>query len=189
MTTPSRLAANAANAQLSTGPSTPEGKARSSRNALTHGLTARDLVLPAADREEYDALRAALLDDLQPQGALELELFDQLLHAAWNLRRVRRLEVDLSCGRHGDRLSDDALDATFNRYARYHARFERSFYRALKELRVLQSARALRQPEAQLPALAAPAKSPKRTQIAESPAPFPYSPTPLLTSPVSPPIT
>ena len=44
-TSPARLAANTANAQHSTGPRTPEGQARSSQNARTHGLTARDLVI------------------------------------------------------------------------------------------------------------------------------------------------
>ena len=37
---PARLAANRANALRSTGPRTAEGKARSSQNATTHGLTA-----------------------------------------------------------------------------------------------------------------------------------------------------
>ncbi|GEM_PF-2524684 len=38
--TPAKLAANRANARLSTGPRTPEGKARSSQNATTWGFTA-----------------------------------------------------------------------------------------------------------------------------------------------------
>jgi hypothetical protein len=42
-----RLAANRANAQLSTGPTTPEGKARSSRNAVKTGLTGRTVLLPS----------------------------------------------------------------------------------------------------------------------------------------------
>ena len=41
MSTQAQLAANQANAQLSTGPNTEEGKAASSRNNLTHGLTYR----------------------------------------------------------------------------------------------------------------------------------------------------
>jgi hypothetical protein len=46
--------ANAANARLSTGPRTAEGKARSSQNVRTHGLTATELVIAAEDREEFD---------------------------------------------------------------------------------------------------------------------------------------
>src|SRR5215470_3200783 len=39
-TSPLRIAANRRNAQKSTGPRTPEGKDRSSRNARKHGLSA-----------------------------------------------------------------------------------------------------------------------------------------------------
>ena len=162
-----------ANAQLSTGPRTPEGKARSSQNAQTHGLNARDLVIRAGEGEEFQLLLASLQADLQPQGALEDDLFGQLLHAAWNLRRVRRLETDLARGPH-DRLADDACEKAFNRFARHHARFERSYYRALRELSALQTNRALRaqlqaQPAAALPVLASITEMTKRTQTTLSP--------------------
>ena len=160
--------ANTSNAQLSTGPRTPEGKARSSQNALQHGLNARDLVIRADESEEFQLLQASLQDDLQPQGALEQDLFGQLLHAAWNLRRVRRLEADLARGPH-DRLTDNSCDRAFTRFARHHARFERSYFRCLRELRALQTNRALRaqlqpQPAAVLPALASITEMTKRTR-------------------------
>ena len=41
-----QLDANRRNAQLSTGPQTPEGRAAVRHNALTHGLTAQYAVLP-----------------------------------------------------------------------------------------------------------------------------------------------
>jgi hypothetical protein len=53
---PARLAANTANAQYSTGRRTPEGQARSSQNARTHGLSARDVVIAPDEREEFDEL-------------------------------------------------------------------------------------------------------------------------------------
>ena len=46
MPTKKQNEANRRNAQLSTGPKTTNGKARASRNALTHGLFATDLLLP-----------------------------------------------------------------------------------------------------------------------------------------------
>ncbi len=45
---PAQLAANRANAQHSTGPRTPEGKAASARNALSHGGHASDDTMRAA---------------------------------------------------------------------------------------------------------------------------------------------
>ncbi len=48
-----RLAANRANAQLSTGPNTAEGKAKSSLNAVKTGLTGRTVVLPTDDAQAY----------------------------------------------------------------------------------------------------------------------------------------
>jgi hypothetical protein len=44
-----KLAANRANAKKSTGPRTPEGKRRSSKNAVTHGMFCNDTVLPGED--------------------------------------------------------------------------------------------------------------------------------------------
>jgi len=174
--------ANTSNAQLSTGPRTPEGKARSSQNAVKHGLTARDLVLRADESEEFYQLQASLQGGLQPQGALEQDLFGQLVHAAWNLRRVRRLEADLSRGPH-DRLADDSCEKAFNRFARHHARFERSYFRCLRELRVLQTNRALRaqlqpQPAAALPSLTSIRELTKRTRF-----PLPQHPTPITQHP------
>jgi len=47
MVSDKQLAANRANAQRSTGPRTPEGKAIARYNALTHGILAR-AVIPEA---------------------------------------------------------------------------------------------------------------------------------------------
>ena len=52
-----RTEANRANAKRSTGPRTAEGKARASKNALAHGLTARDIIV--GDEDEHFRVRAA----------------------------------------------------------------------------------------------------------------------------------
>jgi hypothetical protein len=144
MSSIAKALANAANAQLSTGPSTPEGKARSSQNALRHGLTARHLVVREDQRPEFELLRQSLLDELDPQGAIETFTFHQLLHAAWNLQRFRALEADLMVNGL-DPVLDDSAAKTLDRLYRYAARAERSYYKALNELRTLQTNRALRQ--------------------------------------------
>jgi hypothetical protein len=145
MNSAARQTANAANARLSTGPRTEEGKARSSQNARTHGLTAADLVIAAEDREEFDELHAQLQSDVAPQGAIQQTLFDQLVSAAWNLRRIRRMEAELtaSARTYRDILDDPDLTAKLDRLARHHTRIERSFHRSLRELKSLQTDAAL----------------------------------------------
>jgi hypothetical protein len=133
-TSPAHLAANAANAQHSTGPRTPEGQARSSQNARTHGLTARDLIVAAGEREEFNELLNDYQTDVRPQGAIQQTLFDELVGAAWNLRRIRRMEVQLC----SDTADDDDLQKKLDRLARHKTRIERTFHRSLKELKTLQ---------------------------------------------------
>ncbi len=160
MATAAQITANQANAQHSTGPRTPEGKARVSQNALRHGLTAARLVVRDDEREEFTALHDALLAELDPQGAVETVTFDELLHAAWNLYRFRRIESEVSLGTLQD-FTDPQTTAVLDRLTRYQARAQRAYYRALQELRALQTNRALRafkleeEDEADVPAIAA----------------------------------
>jgi len=138
-----QLHANSVNAQRSTGPRSVEGKARVAQNALRHGLTAKHLVVRDEDREEFAELQDALLDQLAPEGAIETVTFQELLHAAWNLARFRRLEVESSLGTIDD-LTDPKTAAVLDRLGRYQSRAQRAYYKALKELRTLQTNRALR---------------------------------------------
>src|ERR1039458_10569240 len=98
MSSATQFAANQANAQHSTGPRTDEGKARVSQNALRHGLTARHLVIRDDEHEEFADLLNSLSSELDPQGAIETIAFQELLHAAWNLHRFRRIEAEASRG-------------------------------------------------------------------------------------------
>src|SRR5579864_5293617 len=141
MNSPARQTANAANARLSTGPRTEEGKARSSQNARQHGLTAAQLVIAAEDREEFDELHTQLQADIRPQGTVQQILFDQLVSAAWNLRRIPRMEAELtaSAQTYRDILDAPDLTAKLDRLARHHTRIERSFHRSLRELKALQT--------------------------------------------------
>src|SRR5687767_2004550 len=56
-----KVEANRRNARLSTGPRTPEGKARSSGNARSHGLFSKVAVLPDEDPAEYAKLLSELM--------------------------------------------------------------------------------------------------------------------------------
>jgi hypothetical protein len=145
MSSETRQTANTANALLSTGPRTVEGKVRSSQNARTHGLTAAQLVIAAEDREEFDELHAQLDTDVRPQRALQQILFDQLVASAWNLRRIRQMEAELtaSAATYLDILDNPDLTAKLDRLARHQTRIERTFHRSLRELKSLQTDAAL----------------------------------------------
>ena len=110
-----QIEANRANAQLSTRPGTEDGKTRAALNSRKHGLSAAHLVTEP-DRETFDSMPAALLDDLAPQGELELSLFDTLLHANWNIRRCRIREAGLL----EDLEQNEAKLRQLDRYTRRH---------------------------------------------------------------------
>jgi hypothetical protein len=143
MATAAQIAANQANAQLSTGPKTAEGKARVSQNALRHGLTSTRLVIRDDEHEEFNSLRDELKAELDPQGAIEEFTFQELMHAAWNLHRFRRIEAEASLGTLDD-FTDPQTTSVLDRLSRYQARAQRAYYKALNELRTLQTNRAMR---------------------------------------------
>lgn len=97
-TTSSRkVEANRQNSRLSTGPKTPRGKKYSSMNAITHGVFSTRIVIDRGDgaesREEFDALLAALADDLKPGSQAEELLVLELAVTKWRLMRIPRYEV------------------------------------------------------------------------------------------------
>jgi hypothetical protein len=143
MASPAQIDANRANAQLSTGPTSIEGKAQVAQNATTHGLTSKHFVIRDDDREDFDALRTSLAAELDPQGAIENVTFNEILHAAWNLHRFRTIEAEVSLGTLDD-FTDPQTTAVLDRLTRYQSRAQRAYYRALQELRTLQTNRALR---------------------------------------------
>jgi hypothetical protein len=90
-----QMAANRLNAQLSSGPRSDEGKARVAANALKHGLTGKQFVLPREDPAEFDAFRSDLIADRAPQGTQEEILAEKIVADAWRLRRIPQLEAAL----------------------------------------------------------------------------------------------
>jgi hypothetical protein len=92
---PKKLAANRANAQKSTGPKTLEGKSKVSKNATTHGLYCRDLLLPTESPALFHSFRRASLLRLNPQDVLELHFADRVVSLAWRLRRLQETDRHL----------------------------------------------------------------------------------------------
>lgn len=91
-----QIEANRLNARASPGPRTEAGKAASSRNALTHGLTARTLLLEGEDPQEYRWLRQGVIHDYRPATTLERELVEQIVSVLWRMRRVPAVEAALT---------------------------------------------------------------------------------------------
>src|SRR5260370_32896952 len=142
-TSPERLAASGANAQHSTGPRTPEGQARSSQHGRPHGLTARDLVIAPDELEEFEELRSDYQTAVKPQDAIQQSVFELLVGAAWNLRRIRRMEVR-ACS--DTTLTAEKLEKELDRLVRYKTCIERTFHRSLKELKALQTNAVIQAP-------------------------------------------
>src|SRR5277367_5945148 len=89
-----QIDANRRNARLSTGPITEEGKKRSRRNAIRHGLTAETVIDVFEDAEDYAAFEMAVTADFDAQSAVERELVLRLGSLLWRLlvpfRNVRQ---------------------------------------------------------------------------------------------------
>ncbi|MFO0960822.1 MAG: hypothetical protein U0800_25860 [Isosphaeraceae bacterium] len=80
---------NAANAQFSTGPRTPEGKAVSSANATDHGFCSVEPKTPE-DRAEAAALYSMLAAELKPTTPMEVEAVREAANSDQRRRRIGR---------------------------------------------------------------------------------------------------
>jgi hypothetical protein len=141
-TSPARIIANQANAQLSTGPRTPEGKRASSANSTVTGLTAATIYVRPDEQAEFDVFESQLIAELKPSGATQSHLFDLILHAAWNLRRCFLLEASIQneaiAKGLDDALLDDELSRKLDRLYRYKKMHESTQRRSMADLRQLQ---------------------------------------------------
>src|SRR4051794_29988460 len=88
-----KLAANRANALKSTGPKSPEGKAASRLNGLTHGLCARIPLIPGEDPEERERRYGVRAAELKPMGEVELFHVEAAVDASFAVERGRRHEA------------------------------------------------------------------------------------------------
>src|SRR5215467_11856893 len=156
--TKSQLAANRANAQLSTGPRTEEGKKRSSLNAFRHGLTGQIVIHTQEDRQAFQKHCDAIRESLAPVGALETTLAQSIAEDYWRLNRARALEnsiFTLGLQDHSDPAAGNPeVDAAFAQgrtwieqarnlqlLTTYEQRIRRSIEKNTAELRTLQTAR------------------------------------------------
>jgi hypothetical protein len=144
-----QIQANRSNAQLSTGPRSDEGKRASSSNSTTSGLTSAKIFFRPDEQAEFDTFKSGLSAEFKPDGLTQCNLFDLILHAAWNLRRCYLLETHIqneaiSKGL-DDALLDDELARKLDRIYRYRKMHESSHRRAMGDLRKLQTEQLWRQ--------------------------------------------
>jgi hypothetical protein len=160
MATRKRIEANRKNAKKSTGPKTAEGKARSSQNAIKHGLTSRHWVLSDEDKGDFLDFSLSVQAELGAEGRLEALLAHRVALHLWRLGRIPTIEGELlERLRRGLAGKDEGLGAAWSRdagpyggelgrLARYETAIERNLARGLAELRRVQAARRVREREA-----------------------------------------
>jgi hypothetical protein len=93
MSTTAQISANQKNAQLSTGPTSETGKAKSSLNAVKTGLTGRTVLLPGDDAALYEAHVSNFMQRHQPADSEEHNLVQSLADTEWRLLRIPSLEL------------------------------------------------------------------------------------------------
>jgi len=155
---PEKLEANRANAAQSTGPTTDDGKAKSSQNSTTHGLTGKIVVLPHEDKNAFQRFSVEVLACLAPEGVIECEFAQLVANAQWRLRRIKSIEDGLlahgrfgptdpyaepECFQDAEVLAQSFIDNTrsFANLSHYEHRLYRDMTHALKQLQDLQAAR------------------------------------------------
>ena len=106
-------------------------------------VTAQQLAVPTAGRDQFDALRAQMLRDIQPVNSIHVEFFNSALRAAWSIRRCDAAERELTqeCGYDPLLSKDQRVD----RLHRFRRQSERDYRVALAELKKTQTDRAMRQ--------------------------------------------
>lgn len=87
-----QAAVSALNGARSKGPKTPEGKASSSLNALHHGLSAKNLLLPGEDAAEYEQHLDGYFSSFAPATLPEAQIVAQVGDLAWKVERLTKLE-------------------------------------------------------------------------------------------------
>ena len=140
-----KLAANRANAKLSTGPKTPEGKSTSKLNATKHGLTSRYFpgLIQAGTQEwqESEAIRKSLFDHYQPIGPIEELLLEKITIEYVRYRRLVEREKLLCDHNRGYFLE------IVDKLTRYDVAINRQLYEAMRELERVQTNRKAKEPE------------------------------------------
>jgi hypothetical protein len=177
-----------ANGAKSRGPTTAEGKEKSSRNALKHGFTAGagNILLDCEDPDEFEQAFNKLLGIHEPATPAENDIVEEMVAARWRIRRMWTIETNLfnvevlaqqskidtpDPGIHlamaYRALADDSRSLALA--SRYEARLQRLYDRAYKTLRELQQERKSQPPQEELDMRAAAAEPAPEPELPNEP--------------------
>jgi hypothetical protein len=99
MSTTTRAEASRINGRKSHGPTTPEGKAKSSANSLKHGLySTKPFPETAAEKEFLSRLRQEFMDHFKPVGSIETLLVENIVGCHARIRQNWRIEEIVVAG-------------------------------------------------------------------------------------------
>jgi hypothetical protein len=187
MATTQQTEANRQNAQKSTGPRSPEGKAVSRFNALKSGIDAESHVIPGEDSAKLETLVAEYRERFDTSAPECRMLVDTMIACEWQARRLIRAEA--SFWRYEASRTESSFasndhpegrvvffgDKVFDRLQRRVNAVQRNWERALKQLKSLQdsAAEAVQPPETPAPPPDPPATTPP------DPAPPPSNQQPI----------
>lgn len=188
-----RKQASRANGARSRGPKTVEGKARSSYNAVRHGMLADCLLLPGEDRSVFAALMAEFVERFQPLDGVELGLVEEMAACHWRLRRNWSAESELiaqamdrqapatpRAGRRnallGNAFKDLAAAPELHLLNRYETRLHRMYQRALRNLLDLRETRRAEAQDAVDSKVDALPEEPESADFRTNLIPFPDAP-------------
>ncbi len=147
MSSAAKIAANQANAQLSTGARTDAGRATSSKNATKFGLFSNNDFIRPGEEALYDELDEGLREDLAPTGYLEQNFVDEIRRVMWRLRRCGNVEAGMvpECVEAGgDPMQFEPTAKLQLSVDRARAQSHRLLLRCATELRKLQTERHIR---------------------------------------------
>jgi len=173
--------ANRRNAEHSTGPKTPEGKAAIRFNALTYGLRTRATVLPDENAADYSRLWDELEAQWQPQTRTERCYLETMVTSQWLLARVAESEqkvyMFIAFGEQQFRM--------LAQVAKQRAQLERSFRTAIEDMKQAQKERQARAQQQTQPAQPAKAAPSAPQPAAPSPGPGAPSAHPVFCAPAA----
>ncbi len=122
------------------GVKTPEGKAISKWNAITHAFRAADVVLPWEDPKDYERHCQAILRAIQPFCALSFKLSLKICENLWRLDRTggaeKRAYLKANCRKE--------LHKELAEISKYESRLNRDNDRAIKQITKLMKLEAER---------------------------------------------